>query len=241
MAEALESHLLGQVERPGIGFWHQVRALAVLDRVPRDRAVEVVDIGAGAGLLGVILARERPLARYRFYEPIDSLAGVAEARFGPDSRMAVPEDCATADVVALLDVIEHVESETELLEPILSCARAGSEFVITVPALPVLWSSWDEQLGHYRRYTRRTLMRSLNTLALDLCEVSYLFPELVAPALVRRALRGAKTGAADTGGSDFPELPARIDRVLRSISTLTYRSRSWWPVGSSLLALGRRS
>jgi len=71
-------------------------------------------------------------------------------------------------------------------------------------------------------------------------EVTYLFPELLPPALVRRAARGRVGGARDGRVVDFPELPATLDRALRVLSGLTYRGRRWWPVGTSLLLVGHR-
>jgi len=48
MADPLESHLLGQLDRGRIGFWHERRGRMVLDRVPIDRATVVADLGAGS-------------------------------------------------------------------------------------------------------------------------------------------------------------------------------------------------
>lgn len=240
MTEPLESHLLGQVSEPRIGFWHEVRALTVLDQVPVGRPVEVVDIGAGAGLLGAILERERPEATYRFFEPIESIAEALALRYGADARLPRVEDCGSADVVALLDVIEHVEHEAELLGPVLGGTSRGTTVVLTAPALSILWSSWDEQLGHYRRYTTKSLRRALEEFPLEQVRVDYLFPELVAPGLVRRLARRRSDEGADVGDADFPVLPPALDTLLRTIGRLTYRARRWWPIGSSVAAVGRR-
>lgn len=237
MTESLESHLLHQVAEPRIGFWHEVRARAVLDQVPEGRAVQVLDVGAGAGFLGQILGRERPQARYRFFEPIDSVADALAARYGSGARLRRLEDCGGADVIALLDVVEHLEREADLLDPVLRGAQPGARIVLTAPALSLLWSSWDDQLGHYRRYTRRSLREMLRGFPIELVEVSYLFPELVVPGLVRRLFRKGTDGA----DADFPVFPPMLDTVLRAVGSFTYSLRRWWPVGSSVVAVGHRT
>jgi hypothetical protein len=235
MTEPLESHLLGQVRGHQVHFWHEIRATAVTSRVPVDRCT-VLDVGAGAGALADIVRRDRPMATYRFYEPLDRAAAAVEQRH-PGARVRRVEDCRDADVVALLDVIEHVERPLEMLHPLIDSARPGTTIVITVPALPILWSSWDVALGHHRRYTKRSLRCVAEGLHLEVQELSYLFPELLPAALVRRCVRRRAPSAAT---AEFPVLPRWLDRLLFGISATTYRFRRWWPAGTSLVLVATK-
>ncbi len=236
MAEPLESHLLAQTSGRQVQFWHKVRALPVTTRLPRPDAT-VVDVGAGAGVLGDILTRRHPDVRYRFFEPLDSMADQLEQRFGHDARLENSSACSAADIVTLLDVIEHVDDPSALLAPIVHASRPGTLFVITVPALNALWSGWDEQLGHRRRYTKRTLSAETRGLSLEVIEIAYLFPELLLPALVRK-LRSP--GGDDESRAEFPELPGWLDRLLFIGSSLTYKARRVWPAGTSLVLVARK-
>ena len=235
MAEPLESHLLAQTAGRQVHFWHEVRAQPVITRLPSQDAT-VVDVGAGAGPLGDILLRGYPHVRYRFFEPLDSMADQLEQRFGPDARLDDSTACTNPDIVTLLDVIEHVADPSTLLAPIVQSAPPGTLFVITVPALPLLWSVWDERLGHQRRYTKGSLSDELRGLDLDVIEIAYLFPELLVPTLVRRFLgKGHRSS-----GAEFPELPRWLDRLLYVVSSVTYKARRIWPAGTSLVLVGRR-
>jgi hypothetical protein len=187
-----------------------------------------------------VLRRDRPRAAYRFYEPLDPLADRLEARFGSDARLSGPEGAAEADVVTLLDVIEHVDDDRGLLADTVHPMRVDATLVVTVPALPRLWSGWDEQLGHHRRYTRETLGEVTRDLPLVVDELDYVFPELIPPALVRRLAGGRVGRSPDHEISEYPELPAWLDRTLWFTSTATAKGRRWWPVGTSLLLAGRR-
>jgi hypothetical protein len=104
----------------------------------------------------------------------------------------------------------------------------------------MLWSWWDEQLGHHRRYTRRRLAQAVVGSPVELLEVSYLFPEMVLPALVRQRV-GRRASRPQTGDADFPTFPGPIDRTLEVLGSMTYRSRAWWPFGTSVLLVARRA
>jgi SAM-dependent methyltransferase len=237
--EPLESHLLGQTEQP-LSFWHEVRACAVLERVPVARPSALADIGAGAGLLADILGRDRPQCAYHFFEPLDALATRLTARNGSAARLRSETDVSDVDVVTLLDVLEHIEDDRAFLVALVRAMRPGATLVLTVPALPALWSPWDEQLGHFRRYTRGTLRAVSSGLPLAVDEVSYLFPELLVPGFVRRLLGRRRGGDGGSGAAEFPELPRPLDRTLRVLSGLTYRARKLSPAGTSLVLVARR-
>jgi SAM-dependent methyltransferase len=239
--EPLESHLLGQTAQRS-SFWHEVRATAVLERVPVGRRSALADIGAGAGLLGDILRRDRPECLYHYYEPLDALAARLAERFEPGARLRNETDVSEVDVVTLLDVLEHIEDDRGFLGELVGAMRPDATLVLTVPAVPALWSPWDEQLGHFRRYTRRTLRAVANSLPVEVVEVSYLFPELLVPGFARRILR-RRRGIKDGGGSgaEFPVLPRPLDRSLRVLSGLTYRARKVSPAGTSLVLVARRT
>jgi hypothetical protein len=229
----LEHQLRQQADTRHLIFWHYVRAMAVLDFIGPSESKAVTDVGAGAGSLGWILREKRPNARYTFFEPMDTLAKQLRDEFGPDNELRSLADLGNADVVTLLDVIEHVEDDRELLFEVARSMAPGAHLVVTVPALPVLWSQWDVDLGHHRRYMRRQLRELVRGLPLGVSEVRYLFPELLPPALIRR-VRGS--GATH----EFPVLPRTVDEALRVVGSASYRGRRLWPAGTSLVLRARR-
>ena len=70
---------------------------------------------------------------------------------------------ATADVVLLLDVIEHIADDVAFLSELRHCPLVTPQtlFLITVPAHQGSCSSHDEFLGHYRRYNNQLLVEHL--------------------------------------------------------------------------------
>lgn len=233
--DQLEHHLSDQIDHHADFFWHRVRWRVVRAWIPEGPCV-VLDVGAGAGLVGDYLAADRPAARYDFIEPIASLEGRLERRWGAERNRSRTTALDDVDVVTLLDVIEHVEDDRGLLADLASRTASGTTFVVTVPAKQRLWSSWDAALGHHRRYERAGLRSLLDDLPLEVLEVSYLFPELVPPARWR-AWRGRD---APAGSAEFPQLPRVVDRALLALSTMTARARRLAPTGTSLVAVARR-
>ena len=55
---------------------------------------------------------------------------------------------AEAKVVLMMDVLEHVEDDFEIFSAVAAETRAGTSFLLTVPAEPALWSKPSP--GHAR-------------------------------------------------------------------------------------------
>jgi hypothetical protein len=234
--QSLERHLVEQYKLPSDYFWHDVRWYAVLGLLPPG-PITILDVGAGTGRLGAQLACARPDARYRFIEPLTTLEDRLEREFG-EAANAGADASATADVVTLLDVIEHEPDDVGFLTSLVSRSAPGTRFILTVPASMLLWSAWDVELGHHRRYTRRTLATTLRTAGLDVHEVAYLFPELWPVALARRVRHPADGADPARNSPEFQPLPRSVNTVLRAVGRLSVRGRHFVPFGTSVLGVG---
>jgi SAM-dependent methyltransferase len=62
------------------------------------------------------------------------------------------------DAVIMINVLEHIEDDSCVLELIHRMLRPGGYLLIFVPAMPVLYGSLDKKFGHYRRYTKTGLV-----------------------------------------------------------------------------------
>ncbi|MBN2274510.1 MAG: methyltransferase [Bacteroidales bacterium] len=93
----------------------------------------------------------------------------------------------TADIVLLLDVIEHVEDDTKLLTDLVNFKHISKDtvFIITAPAFQGLYSSHDKFLKHYRRYSRKSLENVLKISGLQPLKSGYFFFVLLFPRIFR--------------------------------------------------------
>jgi SAM-dependent methyltransferase len=86
------------------------------------------------------------------------------------------------DVVVAMDVIEHIQDDYKTVQALSGLLKKGGHLLVTVPALPCLWSSFDEEgdFPHFRRYTKKTLSDVLSSQPLKKEKLSYynffLFP-----------------------------------------------------------------
>lgn len=61
------------------------------------------------------------------------------------------------DSIACLNVLEHIENDRLTLERFAAVLQPGGRVVLLVPAFRALYGPIDANLGHYRRYTKRSL------------------------------------------------------------------------------------
>jgi SAM-dependent methyltransferase len=99
-----------------------------------------------------------------------------EARVGDisDGSFAAELAAGDFDTVICVNVLEHVEDDRRALRGMASIlrARAGRLFLL-VPAHPALYGTPDRLAGHYRRYSRRRLVRAVSEAGFDVTRSSY--------------------------------------------------------------------
>ncbi len=213
----------------------------VIERIvqpPPD--ARILELGAGTGhnlsmlsRFGEVEASEldpsaRELASERLGKP------VVEAAL-PDLSM-FPAD--SYDLVALLDVLEHVSDDRASLAAILHLLKPGGALLLTVPINPWMWSAHDAAHHHHRRYRKREI-RSLAKEAGYGIELLSPFNSLLFPPIAAVRLLGKLTGKDD---SDDALPPAPVNRILDRIFGLERGlvGRVPMPFGVSLVAVLRR-
>lgn len=228
------------MERSREFFWNRLRWNLISSQLPTGQA-ELVDVGAGPGFLGDFLREHHPQIEYRYVEPLASLEQSLADRFGAEGNLR-DRDFGAASYVTLLDVLEHQEDDRVFLAELAAKMKPGATLLLTVPAMPWLWSDWDEMLGHYRRYTKRMLRDVVAPLPFEIVDQSYLFPELIPPGLLRRMrANGQEASERDPADAEFPDLPAPVNELLFQIGRGSMAARHLWPAGTSLFAVLVRS
>jgi 2-polyprenyl-3-methyl-5-hydroxy-6-metoxy-1,4-benzoquinol methylase len=103
-------------------------------------------------------------------------------------RMEFPNEIPPGryDVVTLFDVLEHLLDDRSALDGVRKLLRPGGRVIISVPALPWLWSSHDVAVGHHRRYTPSLLGRRLREAGFRILHVTHFNTVLLPLAVLRR-------------------------------------------------------
>ena len=225
-------------------WWYRSKAALVATALrrtepPRHGRGWLVDIGGGSG--GVTTMLGWPLDRIVLVDGNAALATEARRRHGlaalRTSVRHVPLADGAAEVVCLLDVIEHLHDPVAALAEAARVLEPDGRLVVNVPAHQWLWSAFDEQVGHVRRYTRPALGSELASVGFEPLLLSHVFSWLVPPMwLKRRALSG---GAAEIG---HDQSSFAIDAAAKALTSAerTVLGRASLPFGTSVLCVARR-
>jgi protein-L-isoaspartate O-methyltransferase len=71
------------------------------------------------------------------------------------------------DSIVLLDVLEHIEFDNDFVKSLWRRLKPGGRLILKVPAMPALYSPMDEAIGHWRRYSKKTLLTALQVANLE--------------------------------------------------------------------------
>jgi SAM-dependent methyltransferase len=74
---------------------------------------------------------------------------------------ALPFVDATFDLVCALDIVEHVDDDERALHELVRVAKPGATLLISTPLYAALWTSFDDFVGHKRRYEPAELLGKL--------------------------------------------------------------------------------
>jgi SAM-dependent methyltransferase len=159
---------------------------------------------------------------------------VLEARL-PDLSMFKP---GSYDLIALLDVLEHVPDDLGSLKAIRGLLKPGGALILTVPANKWMWSAHDVAHHHFRRYTKTELARLFRQAGYDIQLHSY-FNTLLFPAVAAARLFG-KLRKSETADDAMPG--KRVNSLLNKIFGFEAGliGRMPMPFGVSLIAIVRR-
>ncbi len=147
------------------------------------------------------------------------------------------------DLVAAFDVIEHVPDDRRALDTLRRALTPDGWLVITVPAGRRLWSRFDEEAHHCRRYERDELHDRLLEAGFRIERITYMMATLY-PALRIARFLGTSRSATSEGSAVARELRIVpiVNGSLAALLTIegSLVAKGWTPpLGTSLLAIGR--
>jgi SAM-dependent methyltransferase len=234
-------------------WWHLARQ-RILPSVLRDvlrtagksAPLRILDVGCGTGKMTRLLGEFGTVCGIDMSLEAAQMAvekGCQRVVVGRADRL--PFAAEQFDLVCAMEVVEHAEDDAGLLRECRRMLAPGGRLYVTVPAFQFLWGPADVFAQHYRRYTRASLGRVVESAGFRVERMSYfcslLFPGVAAIRLARKPFtRLDQMDSEDLlRGFDFYVGPRLLNGALRTVF-------SWeadllravdLPWGSSLLAL----
>lgn len=200
----------------------------------------ILEVGAGTGHNLAMLERFGNVEA----SELDSVARqLASERLGREVKKAALPDLSmfpsdSYDLIALLDVLEHVPDDKGSLDAILKRLKPGGALLLTVPANPWMWSAHDVAHHHHRRYRKSEISTLARNAGFEI-ELLSPFNSLLFPPIAAVRAMGKLTGKDDSDDA----MPG--DLVNKTLDTVFGLERSLigrvpMPFGVSLVAVLRR-
>ena len=203
---------MAEIDRDHWWFSDRRKIIATLieQQVKPTPGARILEMGCGTG---------SNLALLQHYGEVDAVEpdDIARAFSAKRSGLAIkggmlPDgvDLADAryDMIVLLDVLEHIPGDRAALEALAPKLAPGGRILVTVPAMPWLWSAHDVAHHHQRRYTAKSLRAVFEASGYRVAHISH-FNSMLFPAIV--AARAAGKLLKREGGDDaMPPRPLNV-------------------------------
>jgi SAM-dependent methyltransferase len=205
--------------------------------VPLPAKARILEIGCGTGHNFEMLGRFGTIDALEIDEGARALAS---SRLGREIGTApLPELTGVPDgaydLIALLDVLEHIEEDQASLASIKRKLAPGGRILITVPANEWMWSAHDAAHHHHRRYSKAGLRKVIDSAGLKIETLTY-FNTLLFPLAAAARIAGKLMGKKE---SDDTLPPAPVNSLFGAVFGLERHlvGRVPLPAGVSLVAL----
>ncbi|MCL2585687.1 MAG: class I SAM-dependent methyltransferase [Streptosporangiales bacterium] len=152
----------------------------IFEHVDPHLGADVLEVGAGHGTFTELLSARA--ARVVATDVSERCADLLRMRFVNDERVTVLEGSADAaagagmaqfDSAVLINVLEHIKDDDGALLDLAAALKPGGRLILWVPAFQLLYSDWDRQIGHYRRYRKGALRAQLTRAGYEVTGIRY--------------------------------------------------------------------
>ena len=202
-------------------WWYRARRDILADYLARfgnlPAGARILEIGCGTGHNLPMLSRFGDVEAIEIDPAAREIAG---ERLGkPIGAAPLPElpgvPRGAYDLVAVLDVVEHIEDDVAALKAMAECLARGGKILIAVPAHAWMWSAHDVVNHHHRRYSKATLKKAIGEAGLRPRKLGY-FNSLLFPLAATARVVGRLTGRDDSDDSPPPPLVNSLfERIFR--------------------------
>lgn len=134
------------------------------------------------------------------------------------------------DTVVALNVVEHIKDDTAAISNCKKLLKPGGHLVILVPAFRRLYNTFDEELGHYRRYSTRSLNKLFKSQGLEVFHSQHFNSVGIIGWMINGSLLRKKLIPAGQ-----LQIFDRLVPVIKVIDAISFRK-----VGLSVMSVGRK-
>ncbi len=208
----------------------------IVDEISPHLGETVAEIGAGIGSVSKMLLTKSIKKLYAF-EPSSNMYPFLLEELSNDKRAQAVNGYLKAenspvafDSIVYINVLEHIEDDGAELKNSLELLKSGGKLLLFVPALEWLYSEFDRNVGHHRRYTKRRLKTLVEESGFRIVRLRYFDFVGILPWFVNFVL--LENTMNKTGVTLFDNYVVPVVRRLESIANP--------PVGKNLLLVAQK-
>jgi SAM-dependent methyltransferase len=168
----------------------------------------VAEVGAGVGNLSKLIL-EANINSLTAFEPSGNMYPLLMEALGADKRAKAingffgkEQASGDFDSVLYVNVLEHIEDDASELARVRTALTQEGHLLIFVPALPCLYSELDRQVGHFRRYTKKSLVALTQRAGFSIVKARYfdvagIIPWYINFTLLKNTISGGSVSLYD--------------------------------------------
>lgn len=178
----------------------------------------ILDVGAGSGFFSrKLLSDTAATEAWCVDTSYDADSDAEEAGKPIHFRRSV--DSVNADLVLLMDVLEHVDDDVGLLKDYANKVPSGARFLVSVPAFQFLWSGHDVFLEHKRRYRLNQMEDVIRRAGLTVIHGAYYFGAVFPIAAIIRLVSNLARRGQHKARSQLSQHHPLVNETLAAISS----------------------
>ena len=136
-----------------------------------SKGFNIVDFGAGTGALAQIWIDEYSVTPYCVEIDPELISILKKKSLNVISNLNETNEKFT--FVYTSNVLEHIKDDSEALSDLFQKVKNNGKLAIYVPAFPMLFSSLDYKVGHFRRYTKKELKNKVISAGFEVEEIRF--------------------------------------------------------------------
>lgn len=237
----------GQMAKFEKKYWWHVGRKFILAKILKKWAGQktknnlIIDFGCGTGgnfefleRFGKVIGIDNSETALAF------CSGKSATRLFNGNNIPFPDD--SADLITTLDVLEHIDNDSEILKEHWRVLKKNGKILITVPAYRFIWSEHDEALGHRRRYIAGELKNKLRQNGFRVVKISYAVTFVFPIILFYRVYKGIFPNNPLKPKTSYVILPEFINRLFINFMKLESLliDRISLPFGCSIIAFAEK-
>lgn len=208
----------------------------IIDEFEPSLGETIAEVGAGVGSVSKLLLEKR-IKRLFAFEPSHNMYPLLQEALRQEERAKAVNDFFSPqyaqegfDAVVYINVLEHIQDDRTELANALKALRSKGHLLLFVPALAWLYSNFDKQIGHFRRYAKKELSCLVRDVGFTLVKARYFDLAGILPWYVNFVLLRNSLDTASVSWYDKLAVP-----TVRLIETAIAP-----PIGKNVLLIGKK-